>query len=461
MKQTLTKIQEKLKIPDKYEEITSIIFKVLFLTIGFMQTCNITFGHKIISVVLWPTVFLGIIILIYRMIHIDRYYKSKGLILLVLFTLSFFISTILFRKYGIYENIRSMAWMIYQFGILYAYDLGKEPAYYKKQIKIIFNIFIIVMAVLSIISFVEMACNYSAYIDKKGEPDLVYGFTWGRLFGAYWDPNIAAVMATIAILISIYYFTQTDKKGFKVAHILNIILQASYIAFSDSRTGKICLIAGAVTTAIIYFILNHKEGMKKAGIGVLALVIIGISPALIKRVYNFGMSLIPTNPEQTTTKTNIGREGDINGDISNRRFDIWGSALEIAKENPVFGVSRKNIIPYAKDVNPNLYIVHNDHMDFDSMHDLFLDILASQGVVGIILFYGFGILVIVTFIKSAKKIKEKDGNELLFSVPIVVSTLVSTLVMTELVYVDSPISTVFWMLISYLMCYTQTLRKEK
>ena len=99
-------------------------------------------------------------------------------------------------------------------------------------------------------------------------------------------------------------------------------------------------------------------------------------------------------------------------------------------------------------------------MDFDSMHDLFLDILASQGIVGIVLFYGFGILIIITFIKSAKKIKEKDGNELLLSVPIVVSTLVSTLVMTELVYVDSPISTVFWMLISYLMCYIQSLKKE-
>jgi len=157
MKLKITEIPEKLKIPEKYEEIISIVFKVLFLIIGFMQACNITFGHKIISVFLWPTVALGILILIYRMIHIKRYYKSKGLILLVLFTLSFFISTVLFRKYGIYENIRSMAWMIYQFGILYAYDLGKEPTYYKKQIKIIFNIFIIIMAVLSIISFVEMA----------------------------------------------------------------------------------------------------------------------------------------------------------------------------------------------------------------------------------------------------------------------------------------------------------------
>jgi len=268
-------------------------------------------------------------------------------------------------------------------------------------------------------------------------------------------------MATIAICISVYYFIQTDKKNLKIVHILNILLQASYIAFSDSRTGKLCLFAGIVTTMIIYGILKHKEGAKKTAISLLALLLIAVSPTLIKKVYNMGMSLIPTDTETTVTKTNIGREGDINGDISNRRFDIWGSALQIAKENPVFGVSRKNIIPYAKDVNPNLYIVHNDHMDFDSMHDLFLDILVSQGIIGAAIFYGFGIFVIITFIKSAKQIKEKDGSELLFTVPIIVSVLVSTLVMTELVYVDSPISTVFWMLTSYLMCYIQNLRKEK
>ena len=157
MKLKLTEISEKLKIPNKYEEIITIVFKVLFIIIGFMQASNITFGHKIISIFLWPTVVLGILILAYRMIHIKDYYKSKGLMLLVLFTLSFFISTVLFRKYGIYENIRIIAWMIYQFGILYAYDVGRGYKYYKKQVKIIFNIFIIIMAVLSILSFAEMA----------------------------------------------------------------------------------------------------------------------------------------------------------------------------------------------------------------------------------------------------------------------------------------------------------------
>lgn len=161
-------ITEKLKIPDKYEEIISIVFKVLFIIVGFMQACNITFGHKIISVFLWPTVFLGLIILAYRLIHIKRYYKSKGLILLVLFTLSFFISTVLARRYGIYENIRAMAWMIYQFGILYAYDCNKEPVYYKKQIKIISNVFIAIMAILSIISFVEMIIRIFCIYSTRG-----------------------------------------------------------------------------------------------------------------------------------------------------------------------------------------------------------------------------------------------------------------------------------------------------
>lgn len=264
-------------------------------------------------------------------------------------------------------------------------------------------------------------------------------------------------MACISIVMSVYFFIQSDKKEIKILHILNIILQASYVAFSDSRTGKMCLMAGIVTLMIIYAIMNFKKDMKKTGISLLVLLVIATSPTTIKKIYNFASTLVHTSE---TKPTNIGREGDIAGDISNRRFEIWESAFEIYKDNAVFGVSRKNIISYAKANDPTLYIVNNDHMDFDSMHDLFFDILVSQGTVGVVVFYGFGIFLIVIFLKNAKKIMDKDANVVLFILPILILILVSTLVMTELVYVDSPISTVFWMLLSYLMYYTCSLKEE-
>lgn len=263
-------------------------------------------------------------------------------------------------------------------------------------------------------------------------------------------------MACIAILMSIYFFMKAEKKEIKILHILNVLLQASYIAFSDSRTGKLCLIAGIVTLMVIYVVMNLKKDMKKTGIVLLIFLVIAGSPTIIKNIYNVASTLVHTSE---TKPTNIGREGDIAGDISNRRFEIWESAFEIYKDNPAFGVSRKNIIAYAKANDPSLYIVNNDHMDFDSMHDLFFDILVSQGTVGVAIFYGFGLFLIVIFFKNAKKIMDKDGNVVLFMFPIIALILVSTLVMTELVYVDSPISTVFWMFLSYLMYYISSLKE--
>ena len=67
------------------------LFKILFLIEGYLQTCSFTFGKKIISFFLWPTIILGIIILIYRVIEYKRFYNDKKIIILIFFCLSFMI----------------------------------------------------------------------------------------------------------------------------------------------------------------------------------------------------------------------------------------------------------------------------------------------------------------------------------------------------------------------------------
>ena len=58
------------------------LFKILFLIEGYLQTCSFTFGKKIISFFLWPTIILGIIILIYRVIEYRKFYNDKKIIIL-------------------------------------------------------------------------------------------------------------------------------------------------------------------------------------------------------------------------------------------------------------------------------------------------------------------------------------------------------------------------------------------
>ena len=54
-----------------------------------------------------------------------------------------------------------------------------------------------------------------------------------------------------------------------------------------------------------------------------------------------------------------------NSDISNMRFSIWKSSVEIFKTSPIYGTSPRNLLSYAHDKLPNTFIsqksivVHN------------------------------------------------------------------------------------------------------
>ena len=463
-KKVLSKIKDDQK--EEIELFISTLFKVLMLLVGFMQTSCITFGKHIISYVLWPTVFLGGIILLYRLVKIKNYYKSRGFIFLVLFCISFIISALLFRKYGIYKNIRTFVWIAFQFGILYLYDVGKEKEYYRRQIEIVSNVFLSVTFILTFISIFELFIGYSYTVLQENGPHIVHGFTWGRLFGAYWDPNIASVIVCISIIMALNKFKLCKKNTVKILYVLFIILQIIYVVFSDSRTGKLCFIVGITLYSLLRCIQElmnkHDISIKKkisitTSIVLITIILTIIVPIGIKRIYNgpirdliaFIQREEPKDGEKKETKNiAIGRGYDISSDITNRRADIWNSVLDILKKEPIFGVSRNNIIPYVRENIPDTYIINNDQMDFSSMHNLTFDILASQGFVGLAIFFTFAGTCIVLLIKNLKGITQ-DFNDYFPMLICVIATIVaSTVVMTEIIYVDSPISTVFWIYLS-------------
>ena len=90
-----------------------LLFKCLFLIIGFLQACSLTFGNIIISVFQWPMIFLGAVLLLYRLIYFPKYLKTRGIILLILFAISYFISMLVNYQYGgLHENTRYLMFMI-------------------------------------------------------------------------------------------------------------------------------------------------------------------------------------------------------------------------------------------------------------------------------------------------------------------------------------------------------------
>lgn len=454
----------------KFDKIGVLIFSLLFMTVGFLQTSSLTFGNIIISVVQWPTIALGMIILLERFINFKHYIKTRGIILLIIFAVGYFASSILTVRYGWYSNLRFLIFMVFQFGILYATDYNENPEDVRKRLVICTNFMIIGTAILSILSFAFMIFGYSKTIlpETDGNGPVYYvGFMIGRLFGAYWDPNIAAVMASISALLSLHFFLLYKRAFIKALYVFNMVLQFFYISFSGSRTGGLALVAGVSIYVLLIYIKKKffKERLKNIIVATLIVVIAfcttWFGPSVVKIGCNSFVNLVASdkNDEDYEEKDIFDRGYDLSDDISNRRFDIWGGAIEVFKTSPVLGVSRANILSYVDDNLPDSYLVTNEHMRFESMHNTYFEILVSQGLVGIVTFLSFIVLVVIGVVKYRKALyKHLQFPFIALALGICASVCVCSLLITEIVYVISPISTMLWISIGSMNYYINKTR---
>ena len=157
----------------------------------------------------------------------------------------------------------------------------------------------------------------------------------------------------------------------------------------------------------------------------------------------------------------MGREEEYQGDISNRRLDIWKSALDIFATSPAFGVGHNTILAYVEQNLPDSYLINNDHMRFESMHNTFLDVLVAQGAVGLILYLMMAIGFFVTIIKHWEKICQVTNGESYALFAILIAMVAASFFLSEIVYVCSPMSFLFWMALGSLMQATQVENTEK
>lgn len=150
--------------------------------------------------------------------------------------------------------------------------------------------------------------------------------------------------------------------------------------------------------------------------------------------------------------TIIGRtDSDINNDVSNRRFAIWQSGLEIFKTSPMTGITFRNYIPYAKEHLPNTYIVHNDSGDFASLHNSFVDVLVSQGALGMGILLCFIVSLLIVFFRRFFKSNDEEYRYNTFLLLMFLPVLVSMMFYSETFYMNTGGAFLFWAFLGYFM----------
>ena len=483
-------------------------FQISFLLLGFLNYIVYSFGTKIMSVLVLTSTVCAACCLLYRLINFKYFVKNACFWLSVAFISSYIISLILNLKYGYMSSIKTLAWLGMQLTLLFTTDSRKSSAQFKKEFNIIAYIFLLATFIAAVTSlyYLYIGYNKSWVIDLGGVWRLLQaGFAWNRLCGVYTDPNYGSVMSIVSIVISIYMIRTVKHIVPRLIFTINIVAQFLYTVFSDSRTGLVC---ACISIAIYtYLILINKP--LKMKLVVKNVVCISLSFVVIfslvfatnitRNSYNSLVSWIseqsatPDNSETTTPSTDtvsdsqvsgitsnnetsdtesapqeqipeqlqkptpppstVGRgENDMNNDISNRRFDLWGSAIETLKLKPIFGLSFNNIVPAVTELLPETYLINNDHGKFDNYHNVFFNILVGQGLVGALIFIA---MALTAFIKSINKLRltSKDGKNYefyTFAFSIVVMLLLSAAFLSDIIYVISANAFIFWSLTGFL-----------
>ena len=146
----------------------------------------------------------------------------------------------------------------------------------------------------------------------------------------------------------------------------------------------------------------------------------------------------------------VFREDIQNGDLTNGRIEIWKEGLLIWKDNPVFGISYRNIAVYVREKLHDGYMTTREN-ELNTFHNMFVDILVGQGLPGELI----ALAMAVVIMSRAAALFRNDGGEagsarLWSCVPavLVLTIGLSSLALTEIFYINTPTAVLFWCCLS-------------
>ncbi len=478
------------------------LYYMLYVLVAFTALLNGKRWFPLATVLLVVT---GAIVGIWMIVNYKMYLKTKNVILIILFLLSYAFSSVMNIQYGYIGNLVEMLWIGFTMAIMYiGVDIYTETEV-KKEFSILAKVYVGYVLALCIISIWMYFLGESyKFIDDYGM-DREIGYKWARLLGAFDDPNHGATIVSVGIVLTIYLITTTKKIIWRILMTIAVVIQYIYIILSDSRTGMIAIaiavlvglgiilyrfiskrrnnLVGGIISGLICVIclvalipstIAIKEGMKQINIAIQGtdqIELIEEKERKLEKDLNKGnrqvvkmvaeINLTPnvtqTNDEvvRLTTKLEleeIAREADKKDDISNGRFDIWVSGLEVVNTTPIYGTSFRNIVPYTKDKLPDTYIVNLDEgAVYESLHNSIMDVLVSQGLIGIIILCLF---IYNTFTYTWKQWKYKNMENFtvqLTCFTILMSLFGASMFLSMVFYINSPQTYMFWLCMGYFM----------
>ena len=434
---------------NKYREV------FLFITILYSISYFTSFSTILnLFLLLW-----GGLLLVSDLFSTRIIFKSKKLILLMIFIVGYFITLIVNRDMGFFENAKIFLLTILQFFILFAFSEEDDEKSVFKHITIFSEIIVKVTFITSGLSLII----YILGINFEFK-DFIIGVQNGMLNGIYTGANTAGPLAAISIAVSLLVI-ELKKKYAKIKFLwTNIIIQFIFICMTNSRATMYCIMVFAIILALFYF-----KDYKNKSVSVISVIVIYFVSKIIndvlyyinrfvnftKLIFKFIFNKITNSINSGEIGSNIpnimdgldGSSGAVHKEIHmgffNGRAQLWECGIEIFRDNVLFGVGSRNVAEVALKYHS---LSELPGVFGGGMHNIIIQILVSNGLVGFLSILVFAIICLFEFIKYfvTKGYIDTYFRVVLIVFSMLVMLVVNNMAEANILYAASYMSTVFW-----------------
>jgi O-antigen ligase len=231
-----------------------------------------------------------------------------------------------------------------------------------------------------------------------------------------------------SILMMVFLLTRSFSFSIRLLIVISMFC-ALYASVLSTARGAWIAAPLIIVILIWHLVKSGRIGVKRVGLVIAVLtVVVSLSPAIdiVTERYTEAIS------EIKLFYSGEGHETSVGG-----RLAMWDIAIDVWKENPVLGTGPGD---YGNDLmnlkNQGRYPALGQ---FDATHNIYLQVLASNGMVGILIFLPTLIIFPLIYIRKAAK----DSNRLECLSALVLIVSVSIFGLTESWIVRSPFIAIF------------------
>ncbi|MFD2306497.1 O-antigen ligase family protein [Enterococcus termitis] len=365
--------------------------------------------------------------------------REKPSILLLLFTLALIVTSVANAPTGLVANVKLIIWEVLFFFVVYEVGKKNPKALFSWVEKVLVFTWFILLVISLGMFFVQF--QYTMPLDK-----LYYGIRMGffenRLYGVFVDPNYSATISVVSICFSFHLLKEAKSKLFKGFLIVNLVFAFFFVVLSGSRTAMIEIMAITILWVFFYFYYTKKAMallkrlVLSAVLALLAVMTLYFTMDITQKVSVVTAEAVSKVIVIKTTdgKDDISLDRPDTGedsDISNSRFKLWNSAVEIFKTKPLIGPSPKGLLQYAQKNLPHSWISQKEQ----TPHNFFFFLLATTGLIGTVPFVLFVLYNMIKAIITLFKMNRTNYLDYLFQCLIVLTILISACLIPDVVLV--------------------------